>query len=935
MALSILALGMSALAADESKEISGSLPPAWSDFYKVYKGGPGDSSDVLQSLKPLVQSRQEGVRVEAMHLYARVLWEKEDKASRKKALAIWKKLESSTRNANLKRLLIAQALQAEVRGKPDEAIETLQKVVNARLTDPCTLEAAIELARLQGEADYKKAQATCEFILTFSEKISKGGEFSKVAVQPFVDKAAQLKEHFSKSPAEWAFLAAERLRKAKKYDEAIRAYRDIVKQYSDSVFAPRSEMSVGLCLLDQGKINSAVKHWKTFIEKASAGPWRGQAFLHLIDLFLTSDEQDIEQADRYARLAQGAVKTALASKDRQVVESWEPVALDLQLRLGLLAYARGEFPAAAKALKEALKNKGLAKEQRAALDRLIAAAEANKPTLPDDVRDATSRDRQGAGLSLALGTVYNLMGRHEQAEKLFENVLAGKTGKVEAVQHAYAEFGYAVAQQSQGQHRRQDAKANFINSIKTYKEGSWHDETLFNLAALTLQQAETKYNQESRARKEAESSKKPNKTKRQTEADRKQAEADEKKHLATLQQSRLGAMPYLQELITRYPKSPRLPEALYQLGLLQTEQAETAANSDQNQTASGAASRAKAVNVEKLFKAAAATLTKFTTDYPASPHAGDAHVKLIDIQLERLFDLPAAQTSANKAVAWAKQHEPKNKKPTKADNNTDKPNLPLWATQSSNASTAIDLRTALYNTYLRAGLVAYLNQKYDAAIILFKTAKPFEPPPDFVVVAGNVPTGIERVIAAAKGKKLLIPPEILKMDQRANLAMQLISIYQQAGVHEKALVIADELLRKPGKAASVQLSWVHYRRGRSLYYLEEDPVDAKKSYLASLRLSPKTEWAGDAIFLAANITYNHEENVNEAVKLWQKAIAEYPDNEEAERSAYYVGIAYEWANRHEEAIKAYENALAKFPGGEFEELIRNHLAKMQKKMGGK
>jgi TolA-binding protein len=514
------------------------------------------------------------------------------------------------------------------------------------------------------------------------------------------------------------------------------------------------------------------------------------------------------------------------------------------------------------------------------------------------------------------------MSRHEQAEKLFEKILAGKTGKVEAdrfkVQKAYAEFGYAASQQGQGQHRWKDAKANYVNSIKTYKEGSWHDETLFNLVTLTLRQAETKYNQESRARKDAEPSKKPNKTKRQTEADRKQAEADKKKHLATLQQSRLEAMPYLQELLTRYPKSPRLPEALYQLGLLQVEQAESAAGDDKTKPA-------KVGLIEKLFKDAAATLTKFTTDYPDSPHAGDAHVKLIDIQLERLFDLPAAQTSANKAVAWAKQHEPKNKKPAKADSNPNELDLPLWAIELLQVSTS-NHHIVLYDVYLRRAFVAYLEDEMKEAASWFKKADAIGAPRPYQVVHGSVPSGPERLMQYVRRGKQLTPPEVRNGSKKNALLLALGDLYFHAENWLKARELY-QIVRERKSDKSVtnsQKAWAAFMIARTHFWSFEF-TEANKYYSQVFEKYPKSPWADRALLYNATMAYSNLRNKSEAKKCLSKLIKEYPGGEMAERATYLIGQIYQWDKEWEIAKLQYAAYLKKYPKGMYVQGIKKLL----------
>ncbi|VAX40043.1 hypothetical protein MNBD_PLANCTO02-1280, partial [hydrothermal vent metagenome] len=70
-----------------------------------------------------------------------------------------------------------------------------------------------------------------------------------------------------------------------------------------------------------------------------------------------------------------------------------------------------------------------------------------------------------------------------------------------------------------------------------------------------------------------------------------------------------------------------------------------------------------------------------------------------------------------------------------------------------------------YDIYVRAGLVAYVKQDLPKAVELFEKAKPFQPPRTFTVVHGTVPTGIDRLITAAKQGKSLTPKSVLEGDE--------------------------------------------------------------------------------------------------------------------------------------------------------------------------
>ena len=51
---------------------------------------------------------------------------------------------------------------------------------------------------------------------------------------------------------------------------------------------------------------------------------------------------------------------------------------------------------------------------------------------------------------------------------------------------------------------------------------------------------------------------------------------------------------------------------------------------------------------------------------------------------------------------------------------------------------------------------------------------------------------------------------------------------------------------------------------------------------------------------------------------------------EAEKSAYYVGVAYQWAGKAKEAREAYESFLKEYPASGYVAVVRSyHLAQLE------
>ncbi|MCP4379404.1 MAG: hypothetical protein GY794_24940, partial [bacterium] len=212
------------------------------------------------------------------------------------------------------------------------------------------------------------------------------------------------------------------------------------------------------------------------------------------------------------------------------------------------------------------------------LDVLAAAAKAGNPIIPQDVMgrrtgkiiikttgSASPADR--ASMALSLGMIYHITRRHDQADAFFTRVVGAPASKGKRAvrpmrgattpQLAFAVFCKGAILQARN--KIPEAKERFITSIKTFGKGSWHDETLYRIATIIQRQANAKIakaDSEAKKRLAKASGKQIRTTKPDTKA---AAEAKVRAALATKikTQARDEVHVYWQELINRYPKSPR------------------------------------------------------------------------------------------------------------------------------------------------------------------------------------------------------------------------------------------------------------------------------------------------------------------------------------------------------------------------------------------
>jgi len=904
---------------------------AWGAFYA------GRHQEAMNLLTPLIKLPFEWAAVEAMHCQARCYWSMgaSNPRHRAAAKAIWDRLKkASTLTANLQRLKIAKALQSEARTKVDKspaadadrkesaAIELLEDVLKEAFPDTCTAEAAIELARMYAESRrFDEAARAYDFATRFLEHQQKL-ELSPAAAAPFVKAAADGKTNLAylRDTGRRLFETAEGLRRQGKFAEAIRTYRAVIRKHAQTDYAPRSELHIGHCLLGIGRVDQALLCWLQLIQDAPSGPWRGQAYLALIDVYLER-RLDIGHAAQYAHMARDSLSSALA--DKTAATSWQPAAFDICLRSGIVAFIQGQQQAAAAAFEAALQGaESLPAETRAGLERLLAAARDDKSLLPEDVR-SPGGPSGGSGVSsqaataLAIGSIYRLSSRLDKAEAFFVGVApmprkasrdaarpaAVKIRQANPAQQAFAIYSLAMIAQASGQ--TDAAFQGYLASLKAHPAGSWHDATLYCIAGIIEGRAKAKYGSPASSAASAgdAASTKANRIKRPSAADRAKAAAAERARLAAYRQARCEALPYWRQLIKGFPESPYAEPAMYNVGVLlyETEQ----------------------------FAEAAELLNRFVAAYPKSLWAGDAYVKLIDVALERMFDLPAAQSLVPKGIQWVRG--------IKEDSDADgqsacplKQELAIWR-PSFEAVETVNLKLTAYRLYLRAGLAAYAADDLVDAAAWFRLADKCDPPRPYQVVHGQVPSGVERLAAWASSGERLTPDEVKDGEGRFGMMLTLGDLYFHAEDWLKARRLYHFVYDyKPAKdVTAAQKSYAAFMIARTHFWKFEFQ-EANFYYHVVFEKYPKAPWADKALLYNATMTYSNLQDMEEAVVCLKAIKKDYPGGEMAERATYLIGQFHEWDKNWPEAYRAYQEYLSKYPKGMYAGNMREtHLPKVE------
>jgi len=877
--------------------VRAALAKAWGVFYA------GDLPEAVQLVvplcgagpKPSTDLAVQKAWVEAEHLLARCYWAHGSDQGRAKAKEIWAALSKVTGiNANVQRQAVAKALMLEAANQPAEAIALLEGVLKRSWPDTCTAEAAIELARLEVKRKrVAEARNALQFAVGFLEDQAGKKELSAETVAPFIEaaKAAMGRLKYDVDPGRELFEKAESLRKKGKFLEAAETYKQVVEEFPATDYAPRSELHMGHCLLGLGKPAMAIEHWKKFITASPSGPWRGQAYVAIADVCL-EEGLDLKEATKYLVMAAEALPASL--KDPASAASWSAAAFDIHFRAGTVAYVRASYAEAARWLEAA--RAALAKDAptalTAGLERLVAGAKAPQPILPDDVRGAAA---DKAALALSLGVVCNTGCDFARAERFFGRVLAMQGPGRTPEQTAFAHYGKAVA--LQGQRKQAEAKTAYTSSLKLLRGGSWQDETLYRLATLVEAEAEAKFGDRPPAKS---GPKEGAAVAPASSADVARQEAERLARAAALAKACSEALPYWTELLRRYPQSLHTEAALYHAAALLAE--------------------------AERWQETVGALERLLEKYPQGRWAGEAYLRLVDITLERLFELPAARKHAAAAVAWIKNAKPGSASPDSA--------LPLWALADKGEVLGAEALKALgYTIYVRAGTVAYLDQKYEEAAAMFKAAEPLAPPRGFAVVRGHIPTAMERMIEAAKAQKKLTPDEVLKGDPKAKLILQLADIYVQASQYDDAIALCDRVIfTKEETPTPLQRSWAYNQKAAATYW-RGDCVSSKAGYLTAVKACPEAPWAPRALFYVGTTTNNYGQDHASAAQIFKEIVRRYPKSDVADKAAYFVGVMYEVSAEYGQAKAAYEDFLKRYPDSKWVDLVRReHLKRVEEQL---
>jgi outer membrane protein assembly factor BamD (BamD/ComL family) len=258
-------------------------------------------------------------------------------------------------------------------GKRDEAIAGFDAFLKKGTRCERAIEAGYYLGSIRAER-FKEIDELRSAVkaLSYSLKLYAAiGKYNKPIVPAKVIKAklAWVKRKIWELEAgklKVLFEKAEKLRKAKKFDAAIKVYRQICKQFPGHDLMHLSGLRVAQCCFWKGKLREAVSEAKVFVAEDPLGPYRGQGHLLIGDIFL-EHQFDIRNSEpeygcvldpakkrpQWLRIAHRAVLSRRRGEKspmpltRSAGRSWDKVRHHAHERLGIVQYVRRDFKKAA------------------------------------------------------------------------------------------------------------------------------------------------------------------------------------------------------------------------------------------------------------------------------------------------------------------------------------------------------------------------------------------------------------------------------------------------------------------------------------------------------------------------------------------------------------------------------------------------------------
>lgn len=217
------------------------------------------------------------------------------------------------------------------------------------------------------------------------------------------------------------------------------------------------------------------------------------------------------------------------------------------------------------------------------------------------------------------------------------------------------------------------------------------------------------------------------------------------------------------------------------------------------------------------------------------------------------------------------------------------------------------LLSDLYNLYLRAGILAYLQENYDAATGYLDAAGPARPTNGMQANFDLQKIGlfVLRECCARKEPSWNVDAIELAKDIRQKLALKLADTYLHSKRSDKALAIYGRLLAGDSSLGRQSRAVEGYCLMQLALAYSEQRVNQDKTadYYRQFYRKEYADlpWAATAIVRLAVLEFNSTQDPRRSIPHYQFVLSKYPNHPEAERALYFLA---------QDAVELRDKALA-------------------------
>jgi outer membrane protein assembly factor BamD (BamD/ComL family) len=350
-------------------------------------------------------------------------------------------------------------------GKRDEAIKGLDRFLGQQTKCERAVEGAYFLGCIYAEkADdieqLKLARTALDFAFKMHAAVSRYNEplVSTGQIRARLDWVNKKLKELADGRLKTLFDKAEKLRAAKKYDEARKLYEEIRKEFPGEELAELSGLRVCECIRDKGQHKEAIAKAQSFVAEDPLGAYRGQAHLLIGDICLeqffdiASSEPEFrcvldpeksqpawvkQERDRFLAVQQAARVTPSAPTDT-AGDTWKDVLFLAHERVGIFEYIRKNLDVAAEHFDASQKlqpNKSYGNDPQQGMAILADKIRKKKELIPSSLLGERC---QQATLVLLLASLYMEGWRDDRALALLHRVADGEFREASLNQKAYA-----------------------------------------------------------------------------------------------------------------------------------------------------------------------------------------------------------------------------------------------------------------------------------------------------------------------------------------------------------------------------------------------------------------------------------------------------------------------------------------------------------------